>query len=83
MPKYSVDMHDARSLRNYADQLRKAQQTIEDYVRAMDEDRIEKLEIRGATTSMRGLDYIGKFAESVREAYLKFRHDRGDFRAQD
>lgn len=82
MPKYNLQLQDAKSLRAYLSELRRSASTLEAHIQAISEDGIESLEVRNNTIGFRGLEYVAKFIEAVREAHLEGRLSRGDYTAE-
>ena len=81
MPRYNYKPQSAKSLRAIANELEKARDAVAAMADTMEADKIKTLETRNNIIGIRGLDYIGKFVEAVREAHLEFRRERGDFQA--
>jgi hypothetical protein len=81
MPRYNYKPQSAKSLRAIAKELEKARDAVASMADTMEADKIKTLETRNNIIGIRGLDYIGKFVEAVREAHLEFRRQRGDFEA--
>ena len=77
MPKYNLQLQDSKSLRAYLSELRRSASTLESYIQAISEDGIDALEVRNNTIGFRGLEYVAKFTEAVREAHLDARCSRG------
>ena len=45
----------------------------------MEEDGIKELTAHNTTIGVRGIDFVGKYVEALRQASLRYRQDRGDF----
>lgn len=79
MPRYNYKPQTAKSLREIARELQRARDAVDAMAERMEVDKIKVLETRNNIIGIRGLDYIGKFVEAIREAHLEFRRNRGDF----
>ena len=81
MPRYNYKPQSAKSLRAIANELEKARDVVASMADTMEADKIKTLETRNVIIGIRGINYIGKFCEAVREAHLESRRERGDFQA--
>jgi len=79
MPQYNWKDVSTKNLRSYARELQRAAKRVEDIADAMDEDGVKKLTAHNTTIGVRGLDFIGKYVEALRQAHLRYRQERGDF----
>ena len=79
MPQYNWKDVSAKSLRNYASELQRAADRVRDIAEAMEEDGIKELTAHNTTIGVRGIDFVGKYVEALRQASLRYRQERGDF----
>jgi hypothetical protein len=79
MPQYNWKDISTKSLRSYARELQRAAARIQDIADAMEEDGIKELTAHNTTIGVRGVDFVGKYCEALRQAHLRYRQERGDF----
>ena len=79
MPQYNWKDISSKSLRSYARELQRAAARIQDIADAMEEDGIKELTAHNTTIGVRGVDFVGKYCEALRQAHLRYRQERGDF----
>ena len=79
MPQYNWKDISSKSLRSYARELQRAAARIQDIADAMEEDGVKELTAHNTTIGVRGLDFVGKYCEALRQAHLRYRQERGDF----
>ena len=79
MPQYNWKDISTKSLRSYARELQRAAARIQDIADSMEEDGIKELTAHNTTIGVRGVDFVGKYCEALRQAHLRYRQERGDF----
>jgi len=79
MPQYNWKDISTKSLRSYARELQRAAARIQDIADAMEEDGIKEITAHNTTIGARGVDFVGKYCEALRQAHLRYRQERGDF----
>jgi hypothetical protein len=79
MPQYNWKEINTKSLRSYARELQRAAARIQDIADSMEEDGIKELTAHNTTIGVRGLGFVGKYTEALRQAHLRYRQERGDF----
>lgn len=79
MPQYNWKDISTKSLRSYARELQRAAARIQDIADAMEEDGIKEITAHNTTIGVRGVDFVGKYCEALRQAHLRYRQERGDF----
>lgn len=68
MPRVNLQTQDARSLANYHQELLRLASALESYTMAIRDDGFTALEVPNNTIGMRGLEYVSKFIEGIRQA---------------
>ena len=79
MPQYNWKEVRTKNLRSYARELQRAAKRVEDVAEAMEEDGVKKLTTHNSTIGLRGIEFVGKYVEALRQAHLRYRQERGDF----
>ena len=68
MPQYNWKDVSTKNLRSYARELQRAAKRVEDIADAMDEDGVKKLTAHNTTIGVRGIEFVGKYVEALRQA---------------
>lgn len=82
MPRVNKQLHDLKSLRAYHRELQREERRLALEIEAIEEDGIEVLETSNNTIGVRGLGYVAKWIDALREAHLDYRHASGAYSAE-
>ena len=82
MPKIVHVQQDIKSLRAFARELAREEQRLTVIINALQEDGINELTIGNGTLGPRGLGYVSRYIDAIREAHITALSERGDFQAE-
>ena len=82
MPAHNVQIQTVETLKNYAKEIAREAERIELIIEGIEADEIDELETVNNTIGVRGLSYIAKYIDAIRQAHINHRQKTGAYNAE-
>ena len=82
MPAQNFQNQTGETLKNYAREIQREADRIELIIEGIEADEIQNLETVNNTIGVRGLSYVAKYIDAIRQAHIAHRQNAGAYSAE-